>query len=40
MCTWMAIETISYFKPNGSEGFSYMMDMSKAVDTVNTALYL
>ena len=34
MCTWMAIETISYFMRNGSEVFSCMMDMSKAFDTV------
>ena len=34
MCTWMAIETISYFMRNGSEVFSCMMDMSKAFGTV------
>ena len=34
MCTWMAVETISYFLRNGSEVFTCTMDMSKAFDTV------
>lgn len=34
MCTWMAVETISYFLRNGSEVYTCMMDMSKAFDTV------
>ena len=34
MCTWMAVETISYFSRNGSDIFSCLMDMSKAFDTV------
>ena len=34
MCTWTAVETISYFSRNGSDIFSYLMDMSKAFDTV------
>ena len=34
MCTWIAVETISYFSRNGSDIFSCLMDMSKAFDTV------
>ena len=34
MCTWTAVETISYFARNGSDVFTCLMDMSKAFDTV------
>ena len=34
MCTWLAVETISYFLRNGSEVYTCLMDMSKAFDTV------
>ena len=34
MCTWTAIETISYFMRKGSEVFTCMMDMTKAFDLV------
>ena len=34
MCSWMAIETISYFLRNGSEVFSCLMDMTKAFDVI------
>ena len=34
MCTWVAVETISYFLRNGSEMYTCLMDMSKAFDTV------
>ena len=34
MCTWVAIESISYFLRNGNEVFTCLMDMSKAFDTV------
>ena len=34
MCTFMAVETISYFQQNKSEVYSCLMDMSKAFDTV------
>ena len=34
MCTWLAVETISYFTRNGSDVFVCLMDMSKAFDTV------
>ena len=34
MCTWVAVETISYFLRNGSEVYTCLMDMSKAFDTV------
>lgn len=34
MCTWTAIETINYFRRNGSDVYSCLMDMSKAFDTV------
>ncbi len=34
MCTWLAVESISYFLRNGSEVFTCLMDMSKAFDTV------
>ena len=32
MCTWTAVETISYFLRNGSEVFTCLMDMTKAFD--------
>ena len=38
MCTWMAVETISYFHRNGSDIFTCMMDMSKAFNTVRHSL--
>ena len=34
MCTWTAVETISYFLRNGSEVFTCLMDMTKAFDLV------
>ena len=34
MCTWTAVETISYFLRNGSEVFTCLMDMTKAIDLV------
>lgn len=34
MCTWTAIETITYFQRNGSSVYSCLMDMSKAFDNV------
>ena len=34
MCTWVAVETISYFLRNGSDVYTCLMDMSKAFDTV------
>ena len=34
MCTWIAVETISYFTRNGSDVFTCLMDMMKAFDTV------
>ena len=34
MCSWMVVETISYFSRNGSDIFTCLMDMSKAFDTV------
>ena len=34
MCTWTAIETISYFLRNGSNVYSCIMDMTKAFDLV------
>ena len=34
MCTWAAIETISYFLRNGSEVYTCCMDMTKAFDLV------
>ena len=34
MCTWVAVETISYFLRNGNEVFTCLMDMSKAFDCV------
>ena len=38
MCTWMAIETISYFLRNGNEVFSCLMDMTKAFDVVKHSI--
>ena len=34
MCTWVAVESISYFLRNGSDVYTCLMDMSKAFDTV------
>ena len=34
MCTWAAVETISYFLRNGSEVYTCLMDMTKAFDLV------
>ena len=34
MCTWTAVETMSYFTRNGSDVFTCLMDMRKAFDTV------
>ena len=34
MCTWIAVETISYFTRNGSDVFTCLMDVRKAFDTV------
>ena len=34
MCSWMVLETVGYFLRNGSETFSYFMDMTKAFDLV------
>jgi hypothetical protein len=34
MCTWLAVESISYFRRNGNDVFTCLMDMSKAFDTV------
>ena len=34
MCTWLAVETVSYFLRNGTEVYTCLMDMSKAFDTV------
>ena len=38
MCTWLALETISYFNRNGSPVYSCLMNMSKAFDTVKHSL--
>ena len=38
MCTWMVLETISYFMRNGSEVFTCCMDMTKAFDLVRHSL--
>merc|ERR1711942_290124 len=32
ICTWAAVETISYFLRNGSEVYTCLMDMTKAFD--------
>ena len=34
MCSWLAVETISYFGRHGSNVYTCLMDMSKAFDTV------
>ena len=34
MCTWTAIESVSYFLRNGSNVYSCVMDMTKAFDLV------
>ena len=38
MCTWMVIESISYFTRNGSDIFTCAMDMTKAFDMVQHSL--
>ena len=38
MCTWTAVETISYFLRNGSEVYTCLMDMTKAFDLVRHSL--
>ena len=38
MCTWAAVETISYFMRNGSEVYTCLMDMTKAFDMVRHSL--
>ena len=38
MCTWMVIESISYFTRNGSDIFTCAMDMTKAFDMVKHGL--
>lgn len=38
MCTWMVIETISYFMRNGSDVYTCCMDMTKAFDLVQHSL--
>ena len=38
MCTWLAVETISYFSRNGSDIFTCLMDMSKAFDNVQHSI--
>ena len=34
MCTWMVIESISYFTWNGSDIFTCAMEMAKAFDNI------
>ena len=38
MCSWLALETISYFMRNNSEVFVCLMDMTKAFDLVRHSL--
>ena len=38
MCTWIAVETISYFTRNGSDVFTCLMDMRNAFDTVQRSV--
>ena len=38
MCSWMVIESISYFTRNGSDIFTCAMDMTKAFDMVQHSL--
>ena len=38
MCTWLVVESISYFLRNGSEVFATFMDMKKAFDMVKHSL--
>ena len=38
MCSWMVVETVSYFMRNGSEVFTCCMDMNKAFDLVQHSL--
>ena len=38
MCSWVAVETISYFLRNGSEVFTCLMDMTKTFDMVKHSL--
>ena len=38
MCTWLVVESVSYFLRNGNEVFSCFMDMKKAFDMVKHSL--
>ena len=38
ICTWLVVESISYFLRNGSEVFATFMDMKKAFDMVKHSL--
>ena len=38
MCTWLVVESISYFLRSGSQVFATFMDMKKAFDMVNQSL--
>ena len=38
MCTWLVVESISYFLRNGSEVVATFMDMKKAFDMVKHSL--
>ena len=38
MCTWLVVESVSYFLRNDNEVFSCFMDMRKAFDTVKHSL--
>ena len=38
MCTWVVVETVSYFLRNGSEVFTCLMNMSKAFDMLRHSI--
>ena len=38
ICTWLVVESVSYFLRNGNEVFSCFMDMKKAFDMVKHCL--
>ena len=38
MCTWSVVETIDYFRRNGSDVYACCMDMSKAFDLVRHSI--
>ena len=38
MCTWAAVETINYFMRNGTEVYTYLMDMTKAFNLLKHTL--